>query len=323
MSEQMKIQENLRETARKLLAGGEASLVIGYAPGSEVSRVVPAFISREEEVNRLVWNPLCINNLAKYLLDYRYEPGKVAVVVKGCDSRAIIRLLQDNQIIREKVIILGIPCSGLINPDLVAARLDPGAQITAATVSKQDFSLQTGEGTFTFTRDEALLEKCRDCEHHTPVIADFMLGEEIPPNDPGDPFIAVKTLEELPVEERSAYWDKQFSRCLRCYACRNVCPACTCRECVFDQAEPCWVAKANNLSENTAFHLIRAFHVAGRCVDCGECDRVCPVNIPLSLLNRKILKDIKDLFNVPTPGTSLEELPPLGTFTNSDPDEFM
>ncbi|MGB9826800.1 MAG: 4Fe-4S dicluster domain-containing protein, partial [Desulfofundulus sp.] len=264
-----------------------------------------------------------VNNLVKYLLDYRNEPGKVAVVVKGCDSRAIIRLLQDNQITREKVIILGIPCPGLIKSDLVAANLDPGTSITAATVNERGFSLQTGKGSFTFTRDEALLDKCRNCEHHTPVIADFMLGEEIPPSVPEDPFIGVKTLEQLPVKERSAYWDKQFSRCLRCYACRNVCPACTCRECVFDQAEPRWVAKANNLSENTAFHLIRAFHVAGRCVDCGECERVCPVNIPLLLLNRKILKDIKDLFNVPTPGSSLEELSPLGTFNNSDPDEFM
>ncbi len=319
----MKIQEKLREIARKLLAGGEAGVVIGYAAGSEVSRVVPAFISREEDVDRLVWNPLCINNLVKYLLDYRHEPGKVAVVVKGCDSRAIVRLLQDNQISREQVIILGISCPGLINPDLVAARLDPEAQIKAVTTSEQDFSLQTEREIFTFTRDEALLEKCRYCEHHTPVISDFIIGEEIPPTTPLDPFTAVKALEELPVEARSAYWDKQFSRCLRCYACRNVCPACTCRECIFDQAEPCWVTKANNLSENMAFHLIRAFHVAGRCVDCGECDRVCPVNIPLSLLNRKILKDVKELFNVPTPGTSLEELPALGIFTNSDPDEFM
>ncbi|SHF50216.1 4Fe-4S dicluster domain-containing protein [Desulfofundulus australicus DSM 11792] len=319
----MKVQENLRDIARKLLVNKEATLVIGYAPGSEVSRVIPAFIRKEEEVDHLIWNPLCVNNLAKYLLDYNQEPGKVAVVVKGCDSRAIVRLIQDNQIPREKIIILGIPCPGLLDPETVASRLNPNTQILSASLNEQAFSIQTEEGIFTFSRNESLLEKCRSCEHHTPVIADFMLGEEIPPANRVDPFEKVKKLEDLPVKDRSDYWDKQFQRCLRCYACRNVCPACTCRECVFDQAEPCWIAKANNLSENTAFHLIRAFHVAGRCVDCGECDRVCPVNIPLTLLNRKILKDIKDLFNVPTPGTNLNELPPLGSFTNSDPDEFM
>ncbi|MQL53362.1 dehydrogenase [Desulfofundulus thermobenzoicus] len=317
------IQERLRTTAQQLLESGQVNLVIGYGPGSEAGRVIPLFISKPEEASRLVWNPLCVNNLAKYLTDYRNHPGKVAVVVKGCDSRAVVRLLQDQQIQREQVVVLGIPCSGLVNPAAAATQLDPAARIVSAGEDGQAFHLETDRGTVNLNREESLLAKCRECENHTPVLADIMLGEGIADEAPADPFKAVKALEELPVAGKSAFWDRQFSRCLRCYACRNVCPACTCRECIFDQAEPCWVAKANNLSENTAFHLIRAFHVAGRCVDCGECDRVCPVDIPLRLLNRKILKDIKDLFHVPTPGTILEELPVLGAFSPADPDEFM
>ncbi|MBE3589042.1 MAG: Coenzyme F420 hydrogenase/dehydrogenase, beta subunit C-terminal domain [Thermoanaerobacteraceae bacterium] len=317
------IQERLRATAQQLLESGQVNLVIGYGPGSEAGRVIPLFISKPEEAGRLVWNPLCVNNLAKYLTDYRHHPGKVAVVVKGCDSRAVVRLLQDQQIQREQVVVLGIPCSGLVNPAAAAMQLDPAARVVSAGEDGQAFQLETDRGTVNLNREENLLAKCRDCENHTPVLADIMLGEGIPEEAPADPFKEVKLMEELPVTEKSAFWDRQFSRCLRCYACRNVCPACTCRECIFDQAEPCWVAKANNLSENTAFHLIRAFHVAGRCVDCGECDRVCPVDIPLRLLNRKILKDIKDLFHVSTPGTILEEPPVLGAFTPADPDEFM
>ncbi len=148
----MKVQENLRDIARKLLVNKEATLVIGYAPGSEVSRVIPAFIRKEEEVDHLIWNPLCVNNLAKYLLDYNQEPGKVAVVVKGCDSRAIVRLIQDNQIPREKIIILGIPCPGLLDPETVASRLNPNTQILSASLNEQAFSIQTEEGIFTFSR---------------------------------------------------------------------------------------------------------------------------------------------------------------------------
>ena len=48
--------------------------------------------------------------------------------------------------------------------------------------------------------------------------------------------------------------------------------------------------------EDQMFHIIRAFHVAGRCTDCGECSRVCPQNIPLHLLNRKFIKDIDEFY---------------------------
>lgn len=322
MREETKIQEKLRETAQQLLQEQKVGLVIGYAVGSEAHRVVPAFIRAEEEVDKLIWNPLCVNSLAKYLINFRHEPKKVAVVVKGCDSRAVVRLIQDNQISRDKVFILGVPCLGLLDPEAAAAQIQPKNRILGATITSEEFILQTEKGILTFPKKEAIYAKCRHCENPTPVLADVMLAEEVPASSNPDLYAEVRELENWSREKRSAFWDKHFSRCLRCYACRNICPACTCRECVFDQAEPCWVAKANNLSENTAFHLIRAFHVAGRCVDCGECERACPVNIPLRLLNQKILKDIKELFQASTPGSKLDEMPVLGTFTSDDPDEF-
>jgi len=67
---------------------------------------------------------------------------------------------------------------------------------------------------------------------------------------------------------------------------------------------------------------MRAFHLAGRCVGCGECERACPVNIPLMELNKKLTKDVKELFEY-TSGIEVEEKPLFGTFKPDDPEEFI
>ena len=88
-------------------------------------------------------------------------------------------------------------------------------------------------------------------------------------------------------QERFAFWQGELSKCIRCNAWRNVCPACSCNKCVFDSDRFDTAQKANSDSfEEQMFHIIRAFHVAGRCTDCGECSRVCPQGIPLHLLSR-------------------------------------
>lgn len=317
------IIQKLREQAGKLLSENKVELVIGYGEGTELTRVTPVFINSPGEVTGLTWGPFCINNLVKYLLEYRNRQGRVAVVVKGCDSRAINRLLSDHQVERDKIVVLGIPCSGLLDGRKAAGVINPAARLLEAGLAGEDFVIRTDRGDYKLPKNDYLLEKCRFCENPNPVVADIMLGVELPAADIEDRFAEVRAMELLNTDEKSKYWDRQFSRCLRCYACRNVCPACTCRQCIFDQVEPNWVSKRNNLSENTAFHLIRAFHVAGRCVDCGECDRVCPMDIPLRKLNRKILKDIGELFDAPTPGSRAGLESPLGGFSTGDPEEFM
>ena len=66
------------------------------------------------------------------------------------------------------------------------------------------------------------------------------------------------------------------------------------------------------------FHIIRAFHVAGRCTDCGECSRVCPQNIPLHLLNRKFIKDINTFYGAYQAGEDTESRAPLTNYTKGD-----
>jgi formate dehydrogenase subunit beta len=150
------------------------------------------------------------------------------------------------------------------------------------------------------------------------------LGEMVPLTIEADvnEYADVEELEALPIEERRAFWRKQFERCIRCNACREACYACYCKECLFERNMPRWLAAPPLLSENEMYHLIRAVHLAGRCIDCGECERVCPMNIPLGSLYRKIQKDVAELFDYEA-GMEMDTVPPLVNFELDDQDPFL
>ena len=120
-------------------------------------------------------------------------------------------------------------------------------------------------------------------------------------------------------EERFAFWKKELSKCIRCNACRNVCPACSCVNCVFDNPNSNIAMKSNaNEFEEKLFHIIRAWHVAGRCTDCGECSRVCPQSIPLHLINRKFIKDMNEFYGEYQAGEDTETKAPLNSYKLED-----
>ena len=313
--------QKIRKEAASVLASGEADLVLGWGKGPLWWQSYPAFIEEEKETGSLTWDPFCVPNLSKYLLEELWVKQKVALFLKGCDALGFNQLLQDKRVDREKVLIFGIPCSGLIDPQKVErAGLHQGLH---------SVEHQGGELVFSYKDDQKkedpssfYYDKCLTCRHPNPVVFDMMLGDAVAVN-PQERFTAVGELEQQDVSERARYWERQFSRCIRCFACRNVCPACSCRECIFDLTDPRWLGKANVLSENQFYHITRAFHMAGRCVDCGECARVCPVDIPLTSLNRKLIKDLNELYGEYDAGVEPEKEPPLITFNPGDPAAFL
>jgi len=67
--------------------------------------------------------------------------------------------------------------------------------------------------------------------------------------------------------------------------------------------------RAGNLPpEIPIFHLVRAVHMAGRCIDCGLCEEACPADIPLRLLYRKVDEIVQDVFDYKT-GTNPDQSP--------------
>ena len=286
-----KMTDKAKEVARELLEKQEVDLVIGWERGTFEDKTAPLFMKKPEDVERLVINEYIVNSLATYMLHYKTHGGKIAIFVKGCDSRGIVRLIQDKQFTREKVYLIGVPCSGM------------------KEVNENDEMVGS--------------PKCDGCTHPNPVIYDVIIGEEVQPKNPENRFKVLQDDLNKVVEERWSSWASEYNKCIRCYACQRICPACNCRECIFVDQSQEWIERRVDETENGTYSLIRAYHIAGRCVECGECERSCPVGLPIMKLNKRIAKDIEDLFGPYEAGVDLEQNSPLGDFKYDDPEEFM
>jgi ferredoxin len=92
--------------------------------------------------------------------------------------------------------------------------------------------------------------------------------------------------------DRLDRWQAHFSRCLKCYGCRNVCPVCTCPTCKLE--DDAYVPLGSLPPDPLAFHLIRAMHVADRCVACGACQDSCPSGLPLLALHQAARRALQE-----------------------------
>lgn len=307
-----KISAKLIEKAKELLSSGKVQLVIGWRKGLFDYDVTPSIFTTAEDLEKnFVYNKWCAANLSKYLVKEtrkietakdtvrmnnkmakqkdpasqdKPEPSvKILVFLKPCDTYSFTELLKEHRIFRDDIHAVGIPCDGMAD---------------AST--------------------KELLERCTVCKSKKHVTYDELLGEDGEVQD-SKRFDEVEKLEKMTPDERYAFWQGELSRCIRCNACRDVCPACTCEQCIFDNPKSGAEHKvaADSFEENM-FHIIRAWHVAGRCTDCGECSRVCPQHIPLHLLNRKFIKDINEIYGPYMAGSDMETKPPLLTFEKND-----
>ena len=304
------MQEKLIARAKELLAEGKVQKVVGWRKGLFDYDVTPSvFTSAEDLENNFVFNEFCCANLSKYLVKITREieikksttrmnntmakqrdpnaqdapiPSEVALVfLKPNDTYSFTQLLKENRITRDDVYAIGVPCQDTLK----------GA------------------------------EPCGNCAGKKPVSCDEYIG--VDPNAEVAQNTArmaeVEKLEAMSEAERFAFWQNEFSRCIRCNACRDICPACTCEKCVFDNNALYTSQKVAETSfEESLYHIIRAWHVAGRCTDCGECSRVCPENIPLHLINRKYIKDINEIYGEYQAGSDLETKAPMQSFKEDD-----
>lgn len=301
----MNYTKEIREIATRLLESGQVDMVMAWEKGDQEYQTIPFVARTVDEVNRIVCDEYAVHNLANHLLRFRDGKEKIAIVAKGCDSRGIVRLLEDNQIKRDRLYVIGVACTGVKDP-LQAMKANSGFE------RKKD-------------QDEGLASKCLYCIQPNPVIYDELVGEELPLPELQGRFARIEEIENMSVDERYKFFEDILSTCIRCYACRQHCVACNCRTCIFDDTKPQWVGRETNVTDNLMYHLVKALHMAGRCVECGECERVCPVDIPLMLINEKLIQDVNKYFGPYEAGMEYVEgaKPPLSVYRENDPDDFI
>lgn len=315
-----RIFELVKDKAAKLLADKSVDRILGWKCGEFVYDETPAVFKTPEELSDFVYDGFSGANLSKYLIDESKKDGKVLALLKPCDTYSFNQLVKEHRINRDNVYVLGIECRGKLDIYKIKELGIKGIQ--GIEENGDELLIHTIYGDKTCKRGDVMLERCLCCKGKKHMVYDELVstGEEIE-ETPSDRFSTVKKLEAMTPNERFAFWQGELSKCIRCNACRNVCPACSCRTCVFDNDKSGVAVKANTDSfEEKMFHIIRAFHVAGRCTDCGECSRVCPERIPLHLLNRKFIKDIDMLYGDYQAGADAESRAPLVNYTKDDAD---
>ena len=310
------VELKMLERAKALLESGEVARVVGWKKGEFCYDPSPACFETVEELNDFVYDWFCGANLSKYLIEIAKKEGKTAVFLKPCDTYSFNQLVKEHRIKRENVYVIAVECLAKLSIEKIKAQ---GVSfVTGVEVVEKDVKVQTVYGETTLYKPDVVLDKCAVCNKTHQVKDEEIILHERPERDVNR-FAEVEKLEAMTEDERFAFWREQLSKCIRCNACRNVCPACSCIKCVFDNPASGIAAKANDDKfEEQMFHIIRAFHVAGRCTDCGECSRVCPQNIPLHLLNRKFIKDIDNFYGEYQAGETDEGKTPLTSYTEGD-----
>jgi formate dehydrogenase subunit beta len=313
----LEYSEKIKEIAGRLLKECRVEMVIGFRKGSLPMMNEPCFAKTPDDAAQLVWDSHCGINLANYLSNRK---EKIGIVAKGCDSRNIVTHIIENKIKRDQLVIIGVPCKGMIDKRRVA-ELAPG-EILGVGESDGKLTISGADFEKTVDKDQVLQQNCSVCTHRNPVVYDELVAETVPEQSDVDRYADVREIEALEPEQKWDYFQRLLAPCIRCYACRNACPLCYCPTCFVDEARPQWLGKSQDPLDVRTFHFLRAYHCAGRCTDCGACERACPVGINMRVFTKKLEKDCFEQFGWEA-GLKPDVRPPLDVYRPDDPDEFI
>jgi len=311
----------VREAAAKLLSEKKVDKVLGFKKGSIALKAQPAFITTVRDTKKLILDGFCQNNLAVFLHEIPKDE-RVAFICRGCESRAVRALAIEHQVKRENLYLIGVPCTGIL--DWKKIRQTVNSPISSAVDDGKVITIKSEGNKKTFERSQFIVDSCRACTSFEPVGVDEQIGQAQPLDLGGEKVQPTwaETFAEKSPDERFQLFTEETDRCIRCYACREACPMCYCTECFVDHIMPRWSESMVTPSGTQAWHLIRAFHQTGRCVECGACERACPMNIKMTYMTDKLNADMKEKYGFEV-GADEKKQPPFASITLDDKNRFI
>lgn len=281
--------------------------MLGWTATGAGGVAVPARFQTATEAEEAVFNSTCVHNLAVHLP--RLKEMVVGIVAKPCDQRSVVELIAEHEVDADRVKVIEVDCQSMVDVKAVWRRFGFGA-----TIEDNGPMLRINDEEV--ERNGLLLNKCHSCEDRNPALYDEIAAmSEKRGGAAGAGYHHLREqFDAMNIAERRAFWEEQYTRCIRCYACREACPMCYCRDvCIMQTREPHWIGGEVNAREAEMMQLIRVNHLAGRCTGCGECERACPMGIPLMLLMEEQNQIVEEMFGYRA-GTDPEKKPPLLTF---------
>lgn len=310
-------KEDVLVKLKDMLERGEIKGVLGFVKTNDPAKKKIYYTENPGEVSNFEITTFNTLNPVTFLLRLKRDNGKIACFLRDCEERALNVLVSEGKIAKDSVYVIHVPCRGAL--DTLKLKAAYGGDITSLEVQDDKVVVDGSSGRREFAFRDFLPGGCKNCEEyssHADVIVD---GDNTRIHED---YRDIKGFDTKTPEEKWEYFRKEFERCTRCYACRESCPMCYCEQCFVDSYDPLWVEPGLSISDIMGYHLIKMYHMAGRCTNCGTCERACPENIPLSLLTTMISERLKRDFNYIS-GLKSDQKVFLGEFHYEDREEFI
>lgn len=298
------------------------SVLLAFGKGLNIHSTVPCIVKDATGLKDIVFNNFCNHNLTTYLLELLKTIGKkeenkdkkVGILVKPCDGKSILELIRENKILKESIVVFSLPCKGIIDRSKLFSLKEK------ETESIDNIEVYDNKVKVSFSKREAEVEiiellenKCLRCDLKASPIADYVIGEK--------ELAIYNQLEKQETSTNREFWVKEYARCIRCNACRKVCPLCYCTNCVLEKESPQLVGQEVNANENGVFLMVRAMHLAGRCISCGRCKEVCPVGINHEGFHLPVSEYVSKTFDFKS-GENLDAKPILSCSNMEEKEDF-
>jgi hypothetical protein len=191
--------EKIKDISERLLKECKVDMVIGFRKGTLPMMNEPCFAKTPEDVQNLVWDSNCGINLANYLTDRKEKS----------DSRNIVTHIIENKIKREQLVIIGVPCKGMIDRRKINSMFR--GEISDVTEDENNIKVKGDGFEKVLNKKDVLQQNCELCAHRNPVEYDELIAELVEEQKDIERDADVREIETMSPGEKWNYFEDLLS----------------------------------------------------------------------------------------------------------------